>query len=388
MNGFNRLQKPLKRLSDSTTGKHLAEARCDEKLMAFQETIFITGFPGFIAGRLVERLAREGARFILLVQSPLVARAQRDIASIVAKTGADPEDFSIVEGDITKPDLGLSSQDLGRARSQTNTLFHLAAIYDLAVERELAQRVNVQGTEHVNQFAKSILNLKRYHYVSTCYVAGRRLGLIREEELRHDAGFRNHYEESKYMAELSVDELKSELPVTIHRPAVVVGDSNTGETAKYDGIYYLIHYLRRWPGGLSLFNIGNSKVSLNLVPIDFVIEAMVALAKDERAAGATVQIADPEPLTTEQLFDAIAETVAGRKSAITLPRNLVYPVLMAPGAPKISRLPHSAVPYFFLEQAYDTTQSQKLLALHGVQCPPFPSFVKTLIEFVAEHPTL
>jgi thioester reductase-like protein len=356
--------------------------------MAFNETIFVTGFPGFIAGRLVERLALEGARFILLVQPSLVARAQQDIAAVACKTGADAGNFSIVEGDITSPDLGLSHESLDRARTETHTLFHLAALYDLAVDRELAQRVNVQGTERVNEFVKSIPNLKRYHYVSTCYVAGRRRGLIREDELQHDAGFRNHYEESKYEAELSVAALKSDLPVTIHRPAVVVGDSRTGQTAKYDGIYYLIHYLRRWPGGLSLFNIGNSAVSLNLVPIDFVIEAMVALAKDERAAGATVQIADPAPLTTEQLFDAIAETVAGRKSAITLPRNLVYPVLMAPGAPKISGLPHSAVPYFFLEQWYDTTQSQQLLATNGIHCPAFPDYVEALVQFVREHPTL
>jgi thioester reductase-like protein len=348
----------------------------------------MTGFPGFIAGRLVERLAREGAHFILLVQPSLLARAHQDIARIASTTGADVASFSIVEGDITSPDLGLSAEDLARAQAETDTLFHLAAIYDLAVDRDLAQRVNVQGTERVNEFAKSIPNLKRYHYVSTCYVAGRRLGLIREDELQHDAGFRNHYEESKYLAELSVDKFKSELPVTIHRPAVVVGDSRTGETAKYDGIYYLIHYLRRWPGGLALVNIGNSAVSLNLVPIDFVIEAMIALAKDERAVGATVQIADPAPLTTEQLFDAIAETVAGRKSVITLPRNLVYPVLMAPGAPKLSGLPHSAVPYFFLEQTYDTTLSQHLLATNGIHCPAFPEYVEAVVRFVREHPKL
>ena len=73
-------------------------------------------------------------------------------------------------------------------------------------------------------------------------------GLIREDELEHTAGFRNHYEESKYLAELSVEKLKSELPITIHRPAVVVGDSRTGEITKYDGIYYLIHYLRQMAG--------------------------------------------------------------------------------------------------------------------------------------------
>src|SRR5689334_1749153 len=352
------------------------------------ETIFMTGFPGFIAGRFVKRLACEDTRFILLVQSALAARARADIANIRRESGAGDDKFSIIEGDITQLNLGMSDADTERVRSETDGLFHLAAIYDLAVERELAQRVNVQGTAHVNRFAKSIPNLKRYHYVSTCYVAGRRRGLIREDELQHDAGFRNHYEESKYMAELSMDVLKSDLPVTIHRPAVVVGDSRTGETAKYDGIYYLIHYLRKWPAALSLVNIGNSEVRLNLVPIDFVIEAMVALAKDERAVGATVQIADPAVLTTEQLFDEIAETLAGRKSAITVPRNIVYPVLMAPGAPKITGLPHSAVPYFFLEQTYDTTQSQQLLAPHAIQCPAFPSYVKALIEFVSEHPVL
>ena len=352
------------------------------------DTIFVTGFPGFIAGRLIERLARDGARFILLVQPSLLARAHQDVAALVARIGADAANFVMVKGDITKPDLGLSQETLNRARAQTATLFHLAAIYDLAVEHELAHRVNVQGTKHVNAFAKSIPGLKRYHYVSTCYVAGRRRGLIREDELRHDAGFRNHYEESKYLAELSVEALKSELPVTIHRPAVVVGDSRTGETAKYDGIYYLIHYLRKWPGGLALVNIGNSEVCLNLVPIDFVIEAMVALAKDERAVGTTVQIADPAPLTTEQLFDEIAQVVGGKRSLITVPRNLVYPVLMAPGAPKITGLPHSAVPYFFLEQTYDTTRSQELLAPHSLECPRFPSYVEALIKFVREHPTL
>jgi nucleoside-diphosphate-sugar epimerase len=356
--------------------------------MFADETVFITGFPGFIAGRLVERLAREGSRFILLVQPVLLKRAYEHVAQIVAETGAPADKFSIVEGDITKPDLGLTQTDLERARAETHTVFHLAAAYDLAVAPEVGQLVNVQGTQNVNEFAKSISNLPRYHYVSTCYVAGRRSGVIREDELEHAAGFRNHYEESKYLAELSVATLKSELPVTIHRPAVVVGDSRTGEIPKYDGIYYLIHYLRRWPGGLTLVNIGNSKVCLNLVPVDFVIEAMVALARDERAIGATVQIADPTPLTTEQLFDEIAKTIYGRQSWLTVPRRIVYPMLMAPGAPKITGLPHSAVPYFFLEQTYDTSRARELLEPHGIKCPVFPDYVGALVKFVEKQPQL
>lgn len=356
--------------------------------MLDNETIFITGFPGFIAGRLVERLAREGARFILLVQPALLERAYLDAAQIVDETGAARENFRIVAGDITEPNLGLTPDQAARARAETTTLFHLAAAYDLAVAKDISRRVNVQGTQNVNEFAKTIPNLRRYHYVSTCYVAGRRRGVIREDELEHAEGFRNHYEASKYLAELSVDRLKGELPVTIHRPAVVVGDSRTGETAKYDGIYYLIHYLRKWPGGLTLLNIGNSEVCLNLVPIDFVIEAMVAFARDERAIGATVQIADPTPLTTEQLFDEIAKVVGRRESWITVPRRIVYPVLMAPGAPKITGLPHSAVPYFFLQQTYDSSRTQKLLEPHGIRCPRFPDYVRQLVGFVEGHPKL
>lgn len=356
--------------------------------MVFDETTFITGFPGFIAGRLIERLAREGARFVLLVQPVLLERAYLDVAQIVEKTGAAPENFRIVGGDITEPNLGLTPEDAENARAETTTLFHLAAAYDLAVAKDVARRVNVQGTQNVNEFAKSLPNLRRYHYVSTCYVAGRRTGVIREDELEHTEGFRNHYEASKYLAELSVERLKPELPITIHRPAVVVGDSRTGETAKYDGIYYLIHYLRKWPSALALVNIGNSAVCLNLVPIDFVIEAMVAIAKDERAIGATVQIADPAPLTTEQLFDEIAKVVGGRESWFTVPRRIVYPVLMAPGAPKITGLPHSAVPYFFLEQTYDSSRTQELLEPHGLRCPRFPGYVKALVKFVEEHPRI
>ncbi|MDX6529657.1 MAG: hypothetical protein QOH41_1947 [Blastocatellia bacterium] len=356
--------------------------------MPFNETVFVTGFPGFIASRLVRRLAAEGARFILLSQPALLGTARAETAEIASETGVEIERFRIVEGDITAPNLGLSEAEFERARSETTTVFHLAAIYDLAVAEDVAVRVNVEGTRNVNKFAKSIENLKRYHYVSTCYVAGKREGLIMETELLHHAGFRNHYEETKYLAETEVEALKSELPITIHRPAVVCGDSQKGETAKYDGIYYLIHYLRKWPAGLSLLNIGNNEVRLNLVPVDFVIDAMAALAKDDRAIGVTVQLADPAPLTTHQLFAEIAKAIGGRDSFATVPAGIIYPVLRLPLAPKITGLPHSAVPYFFLEQTYDTTIARALLGPHGIRCPAFSEYVGALVNFVAEHPRL
>jgi len=356
--------------------------------MPDRETFFITGFPGFIANRLLERLARKDCRFILLVQPALLARAREELGRIVQLTGKSNGDFQIVEGDISEPGLGLKAQDFKLVQQQSTRVFHLAAIYDLAVAHDLAMRVNVGGTRNVVELALSMPQLRHFHHVSTCYVAGKREGVILERELRHDAGYRNYYEESKYLAELEVDSVKSELPVTIHRPAVVCGDSKTGETGKYDGVYYLIHYLLRWPSVLSLINIGNHEVSLNLVPVDFVVDSMAALAFEERAIGKTLQFADPAPLTTNQLFNAIAKSVDGHRSRITAPSSWVRFFLMLPPSPKITGLPHHAVPYFFVKQLYDSSQAQELLAPHGIHCPPFPSYADRIVDFARQHPVL
>src|ERR1044071_957996 len=164
--------------------------------MTETKTFFITGFPGFIAGRLVRELAKGGARFHLLVQPSFFERAQLELMTIAEETGRPLADFRLMEGDIAVPGLGLSDRDSDIARSEATSLFHLAAIYDLAVQRDLALRVNVGGTQNVNEFARSMNRLEHYHYVSTCYVAGKRTGVILETELEHDAGFRNHYEET------------------------------------------------------------------------------------------------------------------------------------------------------------------------------------------------
>nr|MBA2736884.1 SDR family oxidoreductase [Pyrinomonadaceae bacterium] len=146
--------------------------------MTFNETIFLTGFPGFIAEKLVERLAGRDTRFFLLVQPQFVEKAKHDIGKIIRKTNLPLENFEIVEGDITLENLGISEKDLEIVRAETTDVHHLAAVYDLAVEKDLAYRVNVEGTCNLNEFVRRLPNLRRYNYVSTCYVAGRRKGEI------------------------------------------------------------------------------------------------------------------------------------------------------------------------------------------------------------------
>ena len=115
---------------------------------------------------------------------------------------------------------------------------------------------------------------------------------------------------------------------------------------------------------------------------------MATLAREPRSVGKTVQLADPSPLTTRELFNTIARCLAGKESRIALPAALVHTSLMLPLAPKLTGLPHSAVPYFFLKQNYDTAQAAELLKPHGVSCPPFNSYVETIVDFAKRHPTL
>jgi thioester reductase-like protein len=354
----------------------------------YKRTIFITGFPGFIAERLVARLAEADVQFFLLVQPQFVEKAMQAVEQIASITYTPLENFALIEGDITKENLGIEAEDLKAIRAETTEVFHLAAVYDLAVAKDLAERVNLQGTKNVNELVRSLPKLKRYNYISTCYVAGMRKGRILETELEHDAGFRNHYEETKYLAEVEVENLKEELPATIFRPSVVVGDSKTGETVKYDGIYYLIQYLRKAPNLLRFINVGNKQVKLNLVPVDFVVESIAALSADEKAVGKTIALADPDPLTTSQLFDTIAETMTRSRSAFTPPPRLVEWSLMRSFSPPVTGLPHHGVPYFFISQTYDTATADELLAAHNISCPRFTDYVGELLKFVEEHPNM
>ena len=356
--------------------------------MNYSETIFLTGFPGFIAEKLVKRLAKTDTQFFLLVQTQFLDKAMRDVERISSETGVSLENFALIEGDITQENLGISAKDLEIAQGETTDVYHLAAIYDLDVKQAPAFAVNVEGTKNVNEFVKSLPNLRRYNYISTCYVAGKREEEIFENELEHKAGFRNFYEETKYLAEVEVENMKKDFPVTIFRPSVVVGDSRTGETAKYDGIYYVIFYLKKFPALLRLANVGKTQRKLNVGPGEFPGGGIGPLAGGERGVGKTIALADPNPLTTQEICDAISEAVTGKKSVVTPPMKLVEFSLNLPISPAISGLPHSGVPYFFLSQTYNTAIADELLSAHNVACPNFKDYVKNLIKFTEENPKL
>lgn len=139
---------------------------------------------------------------------------------------------------------------------------------------------------------------------------------------------------------------------------------------------------------LRVLNVGNKDVRLNLVPVDFVVDGIAALARDKNASGKTVALADPSPLTTAELFDVIAKDLSGRKSEFAPPTKLTEWFLNTPISPPITGLPKAGVPYFFISQTYDTSVAEKLLQPHGIHCPRFDAYVGNLLDFVEENPQL
>ena len=203
-----------------------------------------TGFPGFLGAALLPRLLERSPNLSArcLVQRRYMAVARQQIDRIEVAHAGLRDRIEVVEGDIAGPGLGLKAEHL----EGVVEVWHLAAVYDLSVDAALAHRVNVEGTRNVLELCAALPGLERLHYVSTCYVSGRHAGPFGETDLDVGQRFSNHYEETKFLAEVAVAEHRAAgLPVTVYRPAVVVGDSVTGETQKYDGPYYALQLIMR-----------------------------------------------------------------------------------------------------------------------------------------------
>ena len=346
-------------------------------------THLVTGFPGFIGRRLVAALLERDpeAAIIALVEGRMAEPARAAAAAI------DAERIEIVVGDIAARRLGLDDAGYERLTATVEVVHHLAAIYDLAVPEPIAQRVNVEGTGNVLDLCREATDLRRLNYVSTAYVAGTRTGVVYEHELSLGQGFKNHYESTKFQAEVWVRELIDRIPTTIIRPAIVVGDSRSGETQKFDGPYYLLRFIAASIGrGMPIANIGRGATPFNVVPVDFIIDAMVALGELDAAVGETVHLCDPDPLSSHELVELLAELYAGRKPAYRLPPRGVTAALRSRAVRDFyGGVPAESVRYLNHPVRYDTRRATELLAATGLRCPRFGEYAPALVEFFRRH---
>lgn len=347
-----------------------------------EPTILFTGFPGFIGGRLIPELlaAAPGATVVALVEPRMAERAR------AAATAIDPTRVVVEPGDITDPELGLSAARYAELAATTTQVHHLAAIYDLAVPLAIAERVNVLGTQHVIAFCRAAPGLERLHYVSTCYVAGDRSGRIMEGDLAAGQSFKNHYESTKFGAEVLVRASMGEVPTTVYRPAIVVGDSETGVTAKFDGPYYLLRTLQRLGARQPIAQVGRGDASFNVVPIDFVIDAIVAGAADPAAIGETLHLCDPAPVSAAGLMRTLAHLYAGREPSYHVPPALLIRALRFSAVRKaFGGTPAESIVYLNHPVEFDTTRADVVLGRAGLRCPRFVDYAPRLVDFFRAH---
>ena len=339
----------------------------------------VTGYPGFIGKRLVEHLAQEGTGRIFALVQPGHLDEARGLASRVR--GAPVE---VLAGDVTDLHLGLSGEEVERVAGSVSRIFHLAALNQLTVSRELAWRTHVDGTRNVLELAGECRRLERLVHFSTCHVAGAREGVIAEDELDRGQEFRNVWEETKFHAEKAVARAAGTLPITIVRPSTVVGDSRTGEIDRFEGPYALGILLVASPLVVPLPLPGNGIAPLNVVPVDFVVRAAVHLVGDPAAKGRTFHLVDPNPMSVARVYELIAERAHRRIPKLTFPARAAEAVLRLPLLERLTRPQRAALGYINQLAWFTSANSLESLEGTGIRCPRLSTYLDTLIAYVRE----
>ncbi len=343
-----------------------------------------TGFPGFIGARLLPRLLEllPGSSFRLLVQPKFEDAARHSIAEIERKHRAARGRLTVVPGDITEARLGMTAAAARALHRELTGAYHLAAVYDLAVKREVGLKINVEGTRHILDFLGECRALERLHYVSTAYVSGTAVGVYRETDLDVGQSFKNFYEETKFLAEKLV--VESGVPQVTYRPGIVVGDSKTGETAKFDGPYFVLSAMERMPSPGVFLKIGSGRNPVNLVPVDFVVEALAQLSAATPSPGLCYHLTDPEPLPVIEIAELFARALG--KSFLYTPVPLMVARMLFRPSPvqRFFGMPVQSLDYFDHPCRYDASQASADLAAHGVACPRFGDYVQRLVAYYLE----
>ncbi len=354
--------------------------------------IFLTGFPGFLGTALIPKILKRSAKstkLYCLVQSKFAELAEKRRQELLETNSLPPSKIVLVEGDLTDKNLGLESPESWM--KQVTEIYHIAAAYDMSVPRATGLRVNLDGTRNLLRFSENCPKLKRLFYVSTCYVSGRYKGAFRECDLDVGQKFNNHYEETKFLAEVDIDiARKNGLPVTVYRPSIVVGDSKTGVTQKFDGPYYAFRWISRQSSVAIIPVSGNPhRIKVNIVPSDFVIDSIDYLSSMKKSLGKTYQLCDHRPPSVQGFLDAVAAVSHKKILEVPLPGAIAkFALNHIPGVYDLMQIPAESVNYFNHPTTYTCENTIQDLMGTGIYCPPFESYMPVIYNFMLANSTI
>jgi NAD(P)-dependent dehydrogenase (short-subunit alcohol dehydrogenase family) len=356
-------------------------------------TYVVTGATGFIGRHLVERLLdREGDIHVLVR-----AGSREKLDALVERwDGAAAERVKPLVGDLGEPSLGVSDADVETLKGQVTHFFHLAAIYDMTADEELNRLANVEGTRNAVTLANR-LEAGCFHHVSSIAAAGLFKGLFREDMFDEGQKLDHPYHRTKFESE-RIARTQTTVPWRVYRPAIVVGNSQTGEMDKIDGPYYffkaiqrLRHYLPEW-----VPLIGPELGYTNIVPVDYVAAAMDHIAHQPELDGQAFHLTNPKSQRSGEVMNEFANAAHAPHMAIridkrlvqALPKGTVSMLMKLPALKGVRNsvledlgIPPDVVEYVGLTAQFDTRDTERALKGSGIEVPPLDSYAAKLWDY-------
>jgi NAD(P)-dependent dehydrogenase (short-subunit alcohol dehydrogenase family) len=358
---------------------------------------FVTGASGFIGKRLVRALlSRPEAIVYFLVRNPSAER----LAKLLDFWHADATRAIAVAGDVTRPDLGIAPEQLDRIAGKVDHVFHLAAIYDLNADPVAETRTNVEGTRNAVALAAAI-GAKRFHHMSSIAAAGLYHGVFREDMFEEACNLEHPYYASKHESERIVRQ-ECTIPWRVYRPGLVVGDSKTGEMDKVDGPYYFFKLIQKMRQLLPPWmpNIGIEGGRINLVPVDFVVAALVYLAHAEGEDGRCFHLTDPHPHRVGEVLSILCRAAHAPDMALRvnaalfgfIPPGVMNAVMSLTPTRRIRKavmkdlgLPEDILTFINYPTRFDSRDAERLLDPAGIRVPPLEDYAWRLWDFWERH---
>lgn len=348
---------------------------------------FITGYPDPVGKGLALRLLEKDrrARVFLLSQQRFATEARRDLLALPARQASRIE---VLVGDPTDMHLGLAGDEYRQLVEEVTHVFHTGSLDDLEVDRGSLERCNVEGTRNVLELARDAKKLVRLNYLSTVHVSGDRQGVIDEDELEEGQHFANAWEESRFRAEVLIRKAARELPVSVFRHPTLVGDSRTGAVDRPDRPYYRAFQLVTSPVRAAVPLPVDGSFPLNVVPTDFVVEAVAYLAFVAEAEGRTFHLVDPNPMSARKAYEYVARRAGRKLPPMKLPARASMALLRTPILERFVRPQRAAIEHLNALVIYNCRNTLEFLDGTGIRCPPLDSYLDRLLDVIEEQQNL
>ena len=357
------------------------------------DSVFLTGATGFVGMELLARyLERTDRRVYALVRAAddreAAARMERTLLSLFGPEHRYAQRVVAVRGDITRPGLGIWG-GVDRIAERVGEIVHGAASVSFEMQLQAARTINVDGTRRMLEFAERCHargGLRRFSYISTAYVAGERAGCFSEDDLDVGQSFRNTYEQSKFEAECLVARSRGQLPITVLRPSIVVGERDSGWTASFNVLYWP---LRAFARGSYAALPARRDAPVDVVPVDYVADATFVLTQAPEAEGATFHLTAGAHTSSVGELVELATKFFGRQAPSLIEpsvyRGVVHPLVLRAAGDERSRraLSRSEVffPYFAMRVHYDNRRARVALRGSGIRTTPLRTYFVRLVEF-------